>query len=132
MNGTYTSWSWSDKDRRYALWEISPEVRWYLGASKRGYVGAMFHAGAFNYKFSEAGKMGDLVGGGIVGGYQLPIGRRLVLDFSAGVGCTHADYDTYRVIDGVRVRQGSAVKNYWGVNHLTVGLVWTFGGNGIK
>lgn len=132
VNGTYTSWSWSDKDRRYALWEISPEVRWYLGAKKRGYVGAMFHAGAFNYKFSETGRMGDLVGGGLVGGYQLPVGRRLALDFSAGVGCTRADYDTYRVIDGVRVRQGSAVKNYWGVNHLTVGLVWTFGGNGLK
>lgn len=132
VNGTYTSWSWNGKDRRYALWEVSPEVRWYPGAKKRGYVGVMFHAGAFNYKFSETGKMGDLAGGGIVGGYQLPIGRRLALDFSAGVGCTHADYDTYRVIDGVRVRQGSAVKNYWGVNHLTVGLVWTFGGNGLK
>lgn len=132
VNGTYTSWSWNDKDRRYALWEISPEVRWYLGKEKRGYVGAMFHAGAFNYKFSKTGKMGDLMGGGLVGGYQLPICRRLALDFSAGVGCTHADYDKYTVIDGVRVRQGSAVKNYWGVNHLTVGLVWTFGGNGIK
>lgn len=132
VNGTYTSWSWSDKDRRYALWEISPEVRWYLGASKRGYMGAMFHAGSFNYKFSETGKMGDLVGGGLVGGYRLPVGRRLALDFAAGVGCTHADYDTYRVIDDVRVRQGSAVKNYWGVNHLTVGLVWMFGGNGLK
>ena len=48
------------------------------------------------------------------------------------MGCTRADYDTYRVIDCVRVRQGSAVKNYWGVNHLTVGLVWMFGGNGLK
>ena len=27
VNGSWTSWSWSDKDRRYALWEVAPEVR---------------------------------------------------------------------------------------------------------
>ena len=26
VNGSWTSWSWSDKDRRYALWEVAPEV----------------------------------------------------------------------------------------------------------
>ena len=28
VNGSWTSWSWSDKDRRYALWEVAPEVRY--------------------------------------------------------------------------------------------------------
>ena len=31
VNGSWTSWSWNDKDRRYALWEVSPEVRYYKG-----------------------------------------------------------------------------------------------------
>ncbi len=31
VNGSWTSWSWSDKDRRYALWEVAPEVRYYMG-----------------------------------------------------------------------------------------------------
>ena len=30
VNGSWTSWSWSDKDRRYALWEVAPEVRYYI------------------------------------------------------------------------------------------------------
>ena len=31
VHGSWTSWSWDDKNRRYALWEVAPEVRWYLG-----------------------------------------------------------------------------------------------------
>ena len=27
VNSSWTSWSWNDKDRRYALWEVAPEVR---------------------------------------------------------------------------------------------------------
>lgn len=126
VNGSYTPWSWNDKNRRYALWEVSPEVRWYLGGEKRGYVGAMYKAGAFNYKFSNTGKMGDLMGSGIVGGYQLPVGRRLALDFSVGVGCLHADYDKYTVIDGVRVKRGKESKNWWGPINAGVTLVWKF------
>ena len=55
VHGSWTSWSWNDKDRRYALWEISPEVRHYIGKEKRGYLGAMYKAGAFNYKLSATG-----------------------------------------------------------------------------
>ena len=45
VNGSWTSWSWSDKDRRYALWEVAPEVRYYMGEKKAWYLGAMFKAG---------------------------------------------------------------------------------------
>ena len=124
VNGSWTSWGWNDKDRRYALWEVSPEVRHYIGKEKRGYVGAMYHVGQFNYKLSDTGKQGDLMGGGITGGYQLELNRSLRLDFSLGVGCTHADYEKYTVVDGVRVKRGKENKNYWGVNHAGITLVW--------
>ena len=86
VNGSWTSWSWSDKDRRYALWEVAPEVRYYMGAQRRGYLGAMFKAGAFNYKLSETGRQGDLVGGGLTGGYILPLGKRLAFGLLARAG----------------------------------------------
>lgn len=124
LNGTWTSWSWDNKNRRYAFWEISPEVRYHLGAEKRGYIGAMYHAGYFNYKLSGTGKQGSLMGGGLTGGCMLPLGRNFSLDFSIGAGCTHAGFDKYQVIDGVRVKKGKESKNYWGVNHLGVSLVW--------
>ncbi len=125
INSSYTSWSWDNKNRRYALWELNPEVRWYLGQAKRGYLGAMYKVGSFNYKFSENGKQGDLMGGGITGGYQLRLGKALSLDFSLGLGYVNADYEKYTVIDGVRVRQGDETKDWWGPTQAGVTLVWT-------
>lgn len=124
VNGSWTSWSWDDKNRRYALWEVAPEVHWYLGKEKRGYVGAIFKAGEFNYKLSTTGRQGDIIGGGIVGGYQLRLNKALSMDFNLGIGCLHADYEKYTVTDGVRVRQGKECKNWWGPVSASVTLVW--------
>ena len=125
VNGSWTSWSWNDKDRRYALWEVAPEVRYYIGKEKRGYLGAMFKAGEFNYKLSGTGKQGDLIGGGIMGGYLLRLNDALSLDFSLALGYLNADYEKYEVIDGVRVRRGNDTKNWWGPVNAGVTLVWT-------
>lgn len=124
VNGSWTSWSWDDKNRRYALWEVSPEVRWYLGERKAWYVGAMFKAGQFNYKFSETGRQGDLLGGGITGGYQLKLNKSLSMDFSLGLGYVNADTEKYKVIEGVRVRQGNETKHWFGPIQAGVTLVW--------
>ena len=127
VNGSWTSWTWNDKDRRYALWEVAPEVRYYMGEKKAWYVGAMFKAGQFNYKLSETGKQGDLMGGGITGGYQLRLNKALNLDFNLGLGYLNADYEKYEVIDGVRVRRGNETKDWWGPINAGVTLVWKIG-----
>ena len=124
VNGSWTSWSWSDKDRRYALWEVAPEVRYYMGEKKAWYLGAMFKAGQFNYKISETGKQGDLMGGGITTGYQLRLNKALDLDFNLGLGYLNADFEKYEVIDGVRVRCGNETKNWCGPINAGVTLVW--------
>ena len=124
VNGSWTSWTWSDKDRRYALWEVAPEVRYYMGEKKAWYLGAMFKAGQFNYKFSETGKQGDLMGGGITTGYQLRLNKVLTLDFNLGLGYLNADFEKYKVIDGVRVRCGNETKNWCGPINAGVTLVW--------
>ena len=124
VNGSWTSWSWSDKDRRYALWEVTPEVRYYMGEKKAWYLGAMFKAGQFNYKLSETGKQGDLMGGGITAGYQLRLNKALALDFNLGLGYLNADFEKYEVIDGVRVRRGNETKDWWGPINAGVTLVW--------
>ena len=124
VNGSWTSWSWSDKDRRYALWEVAPEVRYYMGEKKAWHLGAMFKAGQFNYKLSETGKQGDLMGGGITAGYQLRLNKALDLDFNLGLGYLNADFEKYEVIDGVRVRCGNETKNWCGPINAGVILVW--------
>ena len=97
VNGSWTSWSWSDKDRRYALWEVAPEVRYYMGEKKAWYLGAMFKAGQ---------------------------NKALALDFNLGLGYLNADYEKYEVIDGVRVRRGNETKDWWGPINAGVTLVW--------
>ena len=124
VNGSWTSWNWSDKDRRYALWEVAPEIRYYMGEKKAWYLGAMFKAGQFNYKLSETGKQGDLMGGGITAGYQLRLNKALALDFNLGLGYLNADFEKYEVIDGVRVRRGNETKDWWGPINAGVTLVW--------
>ena len=124
VNGSWTSWSWNDKDRRYALWEVAPEVRYYMGEKKAWYLGAMFKAGQFNYKLSETGKQGDLMGGGITAGYQLRLNKALALDFNLGLGYLNADFEKYEVIDGVRVRRGNETKDWCGPINAGVTLVW--------
>ena len=124
VNGSWTSWTWSDKDRRYALWEVAPEIRYYMGEKKAWYLGAMFKAGQFNYKISETGKQGDLMGGGITTGYQLRLNKALALDFNLGLGYLNADFEKYEVIDGVRVRRGNETKDWWGPINAGVTLVW--------
>ena len=124
VNGSWTSWSWNDKDRRYALWEVAPEIRYYMGEKKAWYLGAMFKAGQFNYKISETGKQGDLMGGGITTGYQLRLNKALALDFNLGLGYLNADFEKYEVIDGVRVRCGNETKNWCGPINAGVTLVW--------
>ena len=124
VNGSWTSWSWNDKDRRYALWEVAPEVRYYMGEKKAWYLGAMFKTGQFNYKLSETGKQGDLMGGGITAGYQLRLNKALALDFNLGLGYLNADFEKYEVIDGVHVRRGNETKDWWGPINAGVTLVW--------
>ena len=124
VNGSWTSWSWSDKDRRYALWEVAPEVRYYMGEKKAWYLGAMFKAGQFNYKLSETGKQGDLMGGGITAGYQMWLNKALALDFNLGLGYLNADFEKYEVIDDVRVRRGNESKDWCGPINAGVTLVW--------
>lgn len=124
VNGSWTSWTWSDNDRRYALWEVMPELRYYMGKEKRGYLGAMFKTGQFNYKLCETGRQGDLMGGGITGGYQLTLNKALALDFHLGLGYLNADFEKYEVISGVRVRRGHETKNWWGPINAGVTLVW--------
>ena len=124
VNGSWTSGTWSDKDHRYALWGVAPEVRYYMGEKKAWYLGAMFKAGQFNYKLSETGKQGDLMGGGITAGYQLRLNKALALDFNLGLGYLNADFEKYEVIDGVRVRRGNETKDWCGPINAGVTLVW--------
>ena len=131
LNASWTSWSWKEKARRYALWNLSPEVRHYLGTARHGYLGLMYHTGEFNYKLTSTGRQGSYHGGGITGGYLWMFRPSWGIDFHLSAGYTRAEYDTYTLAPtGIRVyKEHNASRNYWGINSAAITLIWKIGGN---
>lgn len=130
------SW-WGDQTGKVQkMWLVNPEVRWYLLRDKRFYAGVAANFGQYNlYKqmlggilSSDTGYQGDLWGAGLTVGYQLCLSRHFSLDFNLGLGYTRFDYDTFRMIDGVRVyKDRNQSKNFWGPTQAGVNLIWTIG-----
>ena len=115
-------WSWHHKERRYALWEVAPEVRCHI--YNKVYVGVQFKAGSFNYKLGGKGRQGDLMGGGFTLGCVLPMGRHCAVDLGMALGGLHASYDVYTVAGRHRIRTGSVSKNWWGPTDVGLTLVY--------
>ena len=126
LNGGWSCWTGETASKQYRIWYITPEIRYYLGEAKNGYLGVEAHAGSFNLKIGDTGRQADFVGGGITGGYKLQLNRSLDLDFNLGLGYARLmDFDKYTQINCVYVRtQPMENKNYWGLTQVGVSLVW--------
>lgn len=126
-SGTWSSWSF--KGNRYRIKEFAGEIRHYMGYMSTElpwYIGMRIYGGEFNYGFSkEKARQGDLLGGGIIAGYRLHLrNKRFYVDFTGGLGCTNAKYDQYKVLDDTRYITERGETNYWGINHVSVALVY--------
>ena len=97
------------------------------GAGKRN--NAATKSGVSPPKHAAISAPGDYQGGGITGGYRLPLTRHWAFDFHAAAGYTRAEYDEYTRIGTVNVlrnKSGKLVKDYWGINQLGVSLLYDF------
>ena len=134
---------WGDEHGKVQkMWLISPEVRWYLTRAKRFYVGlggTVGKANIYGYPMGnmlqslytdDTGYQGDLYGAGLTVGCQLCLSRALSLDFNAGVGYTHFEYDSFGIVNRTRVHKAKDLsKDFWGPTQAGISLVWTIGGN---
>ena len=132
------SWWGGNSDKVQKMWLLSPEVRWYLLRDKRFYVGASGSYGEYNiYKYTlgnmltdDTGYQGKLWNAGVTVGYQLCLSRNFSVDFNLGLGYTRSEYDSFAMIDKVRVyKDRDKSKNFWGPTQAGISLVWTIGGN---
>ena len=76
----------------------------------------------------QADKFG--FGGGVEYGYALPIGRRLDLDFSIGIGFQGGEYKEYDPADdetGHYVWEATKKRNWWGPTKAAITLRWDIG-----
>ena len=136
LDGSFGWWG-SNSDKIQKVWFLNPEVRWYLLRDKRFYVGASGSYGEYNiYKYpvgslfsKDTGYQGKLWGGGATVGYQLHLSHHFSIDFNIGLGYTHSEYDSYGMIDRVRVFQDkNKAKNFWGPTQIGISFLWTIVG----
>lgn len=125
VDADYAPWSWNDKLNYYRMWNVQPQVRFYVNCARNLYVGGEFHVGDFNWKLKTKGHQGDFIGGGLVVGYSLRLNRSLDLDFNLGGGYTNYKYDKYETIGKTLFPyEKGLTKNYWGITSAGVSLVW--------
>jgi hypothetical protein len=126
LNGLWSHWIWNDKGRQHRTWLIQPELRRYLGENRNWFLGIEGHAGEFNFKFGHTGYQGDVLGGGLTGGYRLRLSNTFDMDFSLGLGYTGFTKDeSYYRSNGVSVHKESNLKRgFWGPTQAGVSLVW--------
>lgn len=133
LNTAWTSLKVSERyKKRYALWLVSPEVRYYLGAHERYYVGMQGEMSWRNYRLRDGdeGRKGHVYGGGVVGGYQWRMSSHTSLDLHIGVGYNAGKMSIYDYTPLTERQLPSYIflreqdEHRFGVNHLGVSLVW--------
>lgn len=132
------SW-WGDSHGKVQkIWAVSPEVRWYMGSTKRFYVGAGYNYADYNiYKYivgnlfsSDTGYQGKLWSVGVTTGYQLRLSGAFSMDFNIGLGYMKSEYDSFNIINDIRVyKDKNKSKDLWGPTQVGVSLVWRIGGS---
>lgn len=136
--GANWMYAWWKNDPGHVYWRTyggDLNVRKYLGRRAQEKPLTGHHIGIYGqiltYDF-ETGKRGYLgdrwsYGGGFEYGYALPIGRRLNLDFSLGVGYFGGKYKVYDPQDGCYVWKATRQRNWIGPTKAEVSLVWLIG-----
>lgn len=133
------SWmyAWWNSDRRHRYWRTyggELNLRKYFGrrASEKPLTG--HHLGlygqmvTYDFETGGTGYQSKLsYGGGIEYGYSLPVGRRLNLDFSVGVGYLGGEYKKYDPEDGHYVWKETRRRHWFGPTKAEVSLIWLIG-----
>ena len=135
LDGSLARWG-DEHGKVQKMWLLNPELRWYLLRNKRLYAGLSGCYGKANiYKYmmgsvlsKNTGYQGSFWNAGLTVGYQLYLSRNFSLDFNLGLGYTRFDYDSFGIIDGVRIYKGKdQSKNLWGPTQAGITLIWTIG-----
>ena len=132
-NWMYT-WLKSDRRHRYhRIYGGDLEVRRWLSYGRKPLTG--HHIGVYgqlltyDLEWGGRGYLGDRwsYGGGISYGYSAPIGRRLNLDFSIGVGYLGGEYYEYVPQGDCYLWQATKQRRWFGPTKAEVSLVWLLG-----
>lgn len=142
-------------DWQYAWWKTDPKSiywrfyggdivlrKWFGGKAHKKpltghHLGAYGQIYTYDFDLGKDGELGGKPGGniwdrhhwgaGIEYGYSLPVGRRLNIDFSLGIGYTTGYYYVYKPIDDHYVWQYSGIRHWFGPTKAEISLAWLVG-----
>ena len=131
-------YTWFKNDNRYRYHRVyggDLEVRRRLGAKKGRSPLTGHHVGlyglllTYDLEWGGKGYLGDRwsYGGGISYGYSAPIGRRLNLDFTLGIGYLGGEYYEYVPQEGHYLWQATKKRRWFGPTKAEISLVWLIG-----
>ncbi len=144
----YAGWMyawWSNYDRHH-YWQIyggDAALRWWFGKKAKAkpltghHLGLYAGALIFDFEWGGTGYMGGrpegtlwdrcLINSGIEYGYSLPVGSRLNIDFSIGLGYLGGKYIKYFPFDNDYYREKEYNLHYFGPTKAEISLVWLIG-----
>ena len=131
-------YAWWKNDHTHYYWRTyggDIEIRRWIGekASQKPltghHVGAYAQIITYDFEWGGRGYLGDRwsYAGGISYGYAHPIGRRLNLDFTVGIGFLGGEYKEYLPIDNCYVWQATKQRHWFGPTKAELSLVWLLG-----
>ncbi len=142
-NWTY---GWWDTDRTHHYWRAyggDLAVRWWFGKKAMEKPLTGHHIGiyggilTYDFEFGGTGYMGGLPHetlwnrslrmAGVEYGYSQPIGKRLNIDFTIGIGYLGGKYIKYIPDNGRYLWQSTHKINWFGPTKAEVSLVWLIG-----
>lgn len=124
----YAWWSRSSRHHYFRLAAVSPEVRYWFSAKKRfkGHFGGFYlGTGLYEFMFKPThGIQGEFfIAGGLTYGYMFPLGKRLRMELSLGVGYMMTEYREYHWDRGCYVYEKTKRYSYLGPTKAKVSLV---------
>lgn len=131
INGGYSPFSSESWDFNNGGWFVSPEIRYYLGAKERWFLGIEYLTGGVDIKtfdtFSTRGREGNVNCIGLMGGYKLEFTDTFGMDFTLGLGYSSFKYDIYTFDDDLKIREtvytGCHLKKFTPIQ-AGVNLIW--------
>lgn len=141
-------YAWWKHDAKHWYWRVyggDVSIRKWFGKAAEQKPLTGHHLGVYlqvlTYDFETGGRgyMGGKPGGniwdkasfaaGVEYGYSYPIGRRLNLDFTLGVGYLTGEYHEYLPMGDCYVWQDNKNRKWFGPTKAEVSLVWLLGRN---
>lgn len=140
LSGTLNNWTVND--RRWKMWMLQPEARyWFCQRFSGHFVGAHVLGGQFNFgnlpfdfKFlgTNFGALRDkryqgwMVGAGVAYGYSWILSRHWNLEAEIGIGWIYSRFDEYNCSDCGKKTRSDLHHNYFGPTKAAINIIYVF------